>query len=128
MKIFKKIFFSLSIISLFLSPILVSADTADQKAAAKLIQMKAEAAKLNQLPTTNAQQIIGLAVKALMMFMGAIMFLLVVYGGVLWMTASGNSEKIDKAKNIIIWAALGVAVMLVSYMAVNFVFSKLATG
>lgn len=78
---------------------------------------------LGQLPvTTTPQQIIGIAIRGLTMFMGSIMFVLVVYAGVMWMTAQGNSERIEKAKNIMIWAALGVAVMLLSYIVVNFVF------
>ena len=97
-------------------------------AAATVEQLKVQARQLNQLPTSNPQEIIGLAIKSLMMFMGAIMFLLVVYGGAMWMTASGNSEKIDKAKNIIVWAALGVVVMLSSYLIVNFVFTNLGNG
>lgn len=80
---------------------------------------------LNRLPFSDARQVIGFAINVLMSFIGAIMFALVVYGGVLWMTAQGNGEKIDKAKNIIIWAALGVAAMMVSYVVVQYVFTEL---
>lgn len=92
-----------------------------------LKSVKDKAAQLNQVPSlNNAQEVIGRGIEILMMFMGAIMFALVVYGGGLWMTASGNNEKISKAKNIIIWAALGVVVMLASYVVINFVFDQLA--
>ncbi|MFA6105556.1 MAG: hypothetical protein WC725_03095 [Patescibacteria group bacterium] len=113
------------------SPAFAGAATSNQDAEKVMTKIKADAQALNQLPKNkenkilSGQEIIGLAIKALMMFMGAIMFLLVVYGGVIWMTASGNSEKITTAKNIIIWAALGVSVMSVSYMAIDFVFLKL---
>lgn len=84
--------------------------------------------ELNQLPSTNAQEIIGQAIKILTAFMGAIMFVLVVYAGFLWMTAQGNSDKIETAKNIMVWSALGVAVMLTSYIIVQFVFTQIEKG
>lgn len=62
------------------------------------------------------------------MFMGSIMFVLVVYAGVMFMTAQGNSERVEKAKNIMVWATLGVAVMLLSYIVVSFVFSSIQGG
>ncbi len=95
----------------------------------KIPKIKAEAFKtLSQLPVTSPQQIIGLVVRALTMFMGSIMFVLVVYAGVMWMTAQGNSDRIEKSKKIMVWAALGVAVMLLSYIVVNFVFTSIQTG
>ncbi len=122
-----QIYFAIFVFGIML-PLLVSAQTAPPTS--KLDQIKADAKKLNQLPNgmSDPSVVIGLGIKALMMFMGAIMFLLVVYGGVLWMTAAGNSERISKAKNIIIWSALGVAVMLSSYIIVNFVFSRVLSG
>ncbi len=101
----------------------VAGDTED-----KIQEIKAEAyVTLSQLPVTSPQQIIGLAVRVLMMFMGSIMFVLVVYAGVMWMTAQGNSERIEKSKKIMVWATLGVAVMLLSYIVVNFVFTSISS-
>jgi ABC-type oligopeptide transport system substrate-binding subunit len=121
---YRKIILSMFMAVVLVLPIVVRAQgtAADQK----LSELKTKAAsELNQFPTTNPQAIIGLAVRALMMFMGAIMFGLVVYAGIIWMSAQGNTEKISKAKNIIIWSALGVTVMLISYIVVNFVLTTL---
>ena len=108
---------------------LENAQSQDAAAKAKMEQIKAQAkAELNQLPSTKAEDIIGLAIRVLMWFMGAIMFALVAYAGALWMTAGGNTEKIGKAKNILVWSALGVSVMLLSYVIVNFVFSRIEQG
>jgi hypothetical protein len=106
--------------------ILTFATLASAQATDKVQQIKDQAEKLNQLKSTDAENIIGQGVNILMMFMGAIMFGLVVYGGGLWMTAGGNNEQISKAKNIMIWAALGVMVMLASYIVINFVFTQIA--
>jgi|GEM_PF-1172643 hypothetical protein len=130
---FKKILviiFAVLFVSVIFKPIFLEVRAVNNSAALPLPDefefSRLDAQKLNQLPPgmTSATAIIGLAIKGLMMFMGAIMFILVVYAGFLWMTAQGNSEKIDQARNIIVWATLGVAVMMVSYVVVNFLFEQ----
>lgn len=78
-------------------------------------------ARLNEgrdLPTLLGQ-ILGAALS----FVGVIFLLLMIYGGVLWMTASGNAQHTDKALNIIIAAVVGLIIVLGSYVLVNFVFT-----
>lgn len=82
-----------------------------------------EAKKLNKLGNITFNDLIGRVVKGLMSFMGMILFVFYIYAGLLWMLASGNDEQITKAKNILVWATLGVAVMLGSYVIVKFIFS-----
>lgn len=48
-----------------------------------------------------------------------------IYGGLTWMTAGGNSDKIRKGKDIIVWAVLGLVVIFTSYIIINFVFESL---
>lgn len=119
---------SLMLVVCLLAPALALADSAtgqmssDQRLEAIRKQAKDQ---LNQLPSLTVQDIIGQAIRILMAFMGAIMFLLVVYAGLMWMTAGGNSDKIDQAKRIIVWSTLGIFVMLASYVIVSFVFKQL---
>ncbi|MEK7625390.1 MAG: hypothetical protein AAB467_03500 [Patescibacteria group bacterium] len=91
------------------------------------LKLKAQST-LSQLPTTDAAEIIGIAVKGLVGFMGSIMFVMVLYGGIMMMTAQGNTERVEKSKKIMIWAALGATAMLISYIVVNFVFSSISSG
>jgi len=53
---------------------------------------------------------------------GSIALVMFVYGGVLWMTAMGNSEREKKGREVIVWSGLGVVVILISYIIVDFVF------
>ena len=48
-------------------------------------------------------------------FLGIIALVLVFYAGFLWMTAGGNSEQVDKAKNILGAAIIGLIIILSSY-------------
>lgn len=81
-----------------------------------------EAKKLNRLGSITFNDLIGRVVKGLMAFMGMILFVLYIYAGLMWMLAAGNDEQITKSKNILVWSTLGVAVMLGSYVIVQFLF------
>jgi hypothetical protein len=50
-----------------------------------------------------------------------------VYGGLLMLFARGNSEMVQKAKDSLVWAILGMATMLLSYAFLKFVWDALAT-
>lgn len=66
--------------------------------------------------------LIGRVIKTVMQVLGSIAFIIFIYGGVVWMTARGNAQRVERAINIILWAALGVVVILSSYALVDFVF------
>jgi hypothetical protein len=88
-------------------------------------KLRTEAKKLNKLGITNINQIIGRIIQGLMMFIGAILLVMYIYAGLLWMFSNGNEERITSAKSILVWSTLGVAVMLGSYVIINFIFSSL---
>jgi len=54
-------------------------------------------------------------------FAAAIAVLFLIIGGILYMTSGGNDEKIKKAKSMIFSAIIGVVVILLSFIIVNFV-------
>lgn len=48
-------------------------------------------------------------------FLGVVFMILMVYGGVLWMTDQGNEEQVKKAKDLIISALIGLVIVLAAY-------------
>lgn len=84
----------------------------------------AKAARLNITDKTPAEfvgDIIGYALS----FIGVVFFVLMIYGGLRWMTARGNSEIVEKAKNIIETAVIGIIIVFLAYTVTNFVINKL---
>lgn len=75
---------------------------------------------------TDVNTIIGNVIKAALGVMGALMLLMIVWGGFSWLTAAGNPEKIKAGSNKILWAILGSIVVLASYMLLNVVLRALA--
>ncbi len=69
--------------------------------------------------------IIGEIAQWLLVFLGVIFLVLMVYAGLLWMTAAGNDEKISKSKSIMASAALGLFFVLAASAITYFVMNNL---
>jgi hypothetical protein len=67
------------------------------------------------------EQLIGRVIKAALGIVGSLALVMFIYGGFTWMTAAGNKEGIEKGKNIILWATIGLVVIFAAYAMVNFV-------
>lgn len=52
-------------------------------------------------------------------FLGLIAVVMIIYGGFLYVSAGGADEKIGKAKKIIMYAVVGIIVILLSFAIVN---------
>jgi hypothetical protein len=85
-----------------------------------------EISGLNRLKATDLPRAIGLFVQWAMGMLGSIALVLLIYAGVLWMTAAGNAERTKKSQDIMIWAALGLIVIFSSYGIINFVLKNLS--
>ena len=81
-----------------------------------------EARDLNKLGFREPAQLVGQAIRVLLLFIGSIALVLYIYAGFLWMTAAGNAERVRQAQQIIIWATLGLIIMLASFVLVRFLF------
>lgn len=58
--------------------------------------------------------------------LGLIFLMLMIYGGIIWMTASGNDASVAKAKQIIVRATLGLLIILLSYGFTQFIFQAIS--
>lgn len=66
---------------------------------------------------TYAGKIIG----AVLAFVGILFFILMIYAGILWMTARGNEEQVSKAKDLIMAAIIGLIIVMSAYAITAFV-------
>jgi hypothetical protein len=64
---------------------------------------------------------VGLILNILFSFLGIIFLVLIVYSGVLWMTAQGNTSQIEKAKDTIIKAVVGLTIVILAYATTFFI-------
>ena len=57
--------------------------------------------------------------------LGIVAVIVVVIGGILYMTSSGDSTKVKKAKDTILYGIIGLVICALAYAIVNFVISNL---
>jgi len=58
-------------------------------------------------------------------FLGVIFMILMLYGGYNWMTAAGDEKKVDKAKDTIRAAVIGLVIVIASYAISVFIVSRI---
>ena len=85
----------------------------------------ADVAGYDQTTETTLSQTIGSVIKAILSLAGVIFTVLMVYAGILWMTAHGEEDQITKAKKIITASIIGLAVALSAYSITAFVVPRL---
>jgi len=63
----------------------------------------------------------GTIISLILSFVGVLFLILMIYAGILWMTASGNDQQISKAKSLLINAVIGIIVVLSAYALTTFI-------
>lgn len=84
--------------------------------------------ELDELKTASTRDLYSIVsgiVNTVLFFLGGIAVLLFLYGGFLWFTSQGNSDKIDSAKKIMGSAVVGLAIIFASYAAAQFIINSL---
>jgi hypothetical protein len=70
---------------------------------------------------------VGGLVGLVLSFVGIIFLLLIVWAGIQWMTAQGNSAQVDKAKDLMINAVIGLIIVTAAYSITYFVGNQFTT-
>lgn len=61
-------------------------------------------------------------------FLGFVATIMVIYGGVLYVTSAGNDENVAKAKKILMYAVVGIIIILISFALINTILGAASGG
>lgn len=67
-------------------------------------------------------------VRPILAVVGLAFFILMIYGGVLWMLSSGNETMVKKAQEILKNAFIGTVIVVAAYAITNAIFNALTVG
>ena len=81
----------------------------------------AKEAGLKREPLTKT---VGSIIRTLLTFIGALLLIFIITGGIIWMTSAGDEEKIKKAKGIITSAVIGLLIIILAYTITFFVMKQ----
>ncbi len=79
----------------------------------------------NPIGEANPNIIIGKIINAILGIVGSLALLMFIYGGFMWMLAAGNNERVQKGKDILIWATIGLVVIFSAYALIKMIFQGL---
>lgn len=76
----------------------------------------------------SPELLVAKIVQGLLSLLGVMFFVLVVYGGFKWMKAQGKPDEVEKAKETIINATIGLALVLAAYAISIFVVGRIQSA
>ena len=78
-------------------------------------------------PNASLEGVVGMVIQVVLGLTGLIFFVLMTYAGYLWLTARGESSQVQKAKDIIITAVIGLILTLGAYALTVLIGSQFQT-
>jgi hypothetical protein len=66
--------------------------------------------------------IVTTIINVLLFIIGILCVIMIIFGGIRYTTSTGDKNRVDSAKNTIIYAVVGLIVAIVAYALVNWVF------
>lgn len=88
--------------------------------------LEATGAPVYGTTTTNIGSWVGTyLISPALALIGVIFLVLMIYAGILWMTARGEAPQVTKARDTMIRAIIGLAIVLSAYAITSFIFTSL---
>lgn len=113
-KIIKQIVILVCLVALLVLPYFVFAKDTEPLKILQNLGNKSGYSPEQQKPTSLAATV-GTIVNAFLGLLGIIFIILIIYAGYNWMTASGNEQKLEKAKETIWRAIIGLIIVIAAY-------------
>ena len=79
-------------------------------------------------PKANFSTIVGQVIKVILAILGVVFLIIVVYAGILWLTAAGEVEDVQKAKRMLTQGVIGLFITLAAYAITYFVVENLTAA
>lgn len=76
----------------------------------------------------NVNEVVALVINIFSVVVGIIAVVMIVYGGFKFITSGGDSGKVTSARNTIIYAIIGLAIVALAQTIAKFVLEKTPTG
>ena len=83
------------------------------------------ATELSAGSVSNLSTLVPKVVNALLYVSGILAVIMIIFGGITYTTSAGDSAKVTKAKNIILYGLVVLIVAILAYAIVNFVLTQL---
>ena len=76
------------------------------------------------IPTLSADVVVHNVLNIAYFLLGIIAVIVIVVSGITYATSAGNAASVTKAKNQILYAVIGIVVVITAYAITNFILSR----
>lgn len=73
---------------------------------------------------SSGAETFGPIILQILSLVGVLFIILMIYAGILWMTAKGDEKKVEKATSIIKQAIIGIIIVLAAYAITYFIMAN----
>lgn len=73
----------------------------------------------------NLFDFIASAIRVVLGVLGAILLVIIIYGGFLYATAAGNEERVTQARNTLVYAIIGIVIISAAWILSDFIISNI---
>jgi Type IV secretion system pilin len=77
------------------------------------------------IPTLSADQVLQNTLNLAYFIAGVVAVIVIIVGGITFATSSGDSAKVTKGKNMVLYSVIGLVVVLAAFAITNFVVGRL---
>lgn len=123
-KLYKKIYILLASFIILIIPAITMVQAANP-VINRLEDIGAKQGPYEVANELSLSEIIGTVISAALALIGAIFLALMLYAGYHWMTARGEEEKVEKAKDTINRAVVGLIIVVGAYAIWQFILGEL---
>lgn len=81
--------------------------------------------KQDGVPKTELPVLIANIIKIVLGLVGIVLVILIIWAGILWMTAGGEEKNVTKAKGMLSNAIIGLVIIVLAYTIAQFVTTQL---
>ena len=78
--------------------------------------------------STDPESLVKKFVNIFLFAVGALSVIMLIWGGIRYTTSAGDSNKVQAAKNTVLYAIVGLVVAILAYAIVNMVIGKITSG
>ena len=71
----------------------------------------------------NVNDLIGTIVNTMLLIVGILAVIVIIIGGIMFVTSAGNQQAVTNAKNAVLYSVIGLVVAFLAYAIVNWVFN-----
>jgi len=82
----------------------------------------------NPIKCNDATCLISQIIRAILGVIAVVATIMFVWGGVMMLTSGGNEKRVTQAKETLVWAAIGLVVIIISWAVIKFVLEMVING